>query len=82
MTQMKDVSDFNKLRVQLFIEAALPSRTLSEQHPLRVNRRKEVEVEAMFSPFMPALRRRARRIRLRRPAGCRIEPMPRMRWYS
>jgi hypothetical protein len=36
----------------------------------------------MFSPVMPALKRRARRMRLRRPAGYRIEPMPRMRWYS
>jgi len=36
----------------------------------------------MFSPFMPTLRQRARRMRLRRPAGCKIEPMPRMRWYS
>ena len=36
----------------------------------------------MFSPFMPALKRRARRLRHRRPAGYRIEPMPRMRWYS
>jgi len=53
-----------------------------EQYPLRLTKGRKVEVEAMFSPFMPALRRRARRIRLRRPAGCRIEPMPRMRWYS
>jgi hypothetical protein len=36
----------------------------------------------MFSPVMPALKRRARRMRLRRPVGHRIEPMPLMRWYS
>jgi len=35
----------------------------------------------MFSPFMPALKRRARRVRLPRPADYKIEPMPRMRWY-
>ena len=36
----------------------------------------------MFSPLMPALKRHARRLRVQRPAGQRIEPMPRMRWYS
>jgi len=36
----------------------------------------------MFSPVMPALKRHARRLRLRHPAGSRLEPMPRMRWYS
>jgi hypothetical protein len=41
MAQMTNVSELNKLRAQLFIEAVLPSRTLSEQHPLRLNKRKE-----------------------------------------
>ena len=29
-----------------------------------------------------ALTRRARRLRLPRPADYKLEPMPRMRWYS
>jgi len=40
------------------------------------------EVEAMFSPVLPALKQQARRLRARRPARHKIEPMPRMRWYS
>ncbi|MGN6176623.1 MAG: hypothetical protein ACTHPS_27275 [Streptosporangiaceae bacterium] len=40
-------------------------------------------MEAMFATVMPALKRRARRMGLqRRPVGCRIEPMPQVRWYS
>jgi len=31
---------------------------------------------------MPALKRHARRLRASRPAEHKIEPMPRMRWYS
>jgi len=31
---------------------------------------------------MPALKRHARRMGLRRPDGYKPEPMPRMRWYS
>jgi predicted SnoaL-like aldol condensation-catalyzing enzyme len=52
------------------------------QHLMRPKQKKERKVGAMFAPFIPALKRRARRIRLRRPAGCRIEPMPRMRWQT
>jgi len=36
----------------------------------------------MLSPIMPALKRRARRWGLQRPADYKIEPMPRMRWYT
>jgi hypothetical protein len=32
--------------------------------------------------LIAALPRRARRLRLRRPAEYKLEPMPRMRWYS
>lgn len=32
--------------------------------------------------LIPALTRRARRLRLPRPAEYKLEPMPRMRWYS
>jgi hypothetical protein len=32
--------------------------------------------------FTPALKRRARRLRLRHPAGYRPEPIPRIRWYT
>jgi hypothetical protein len=36
----------------------------------------------MFAPLMPALKRHARRLRAQRPAGHKIEQMPRMRWYT
>ena len=32
--------------------------------------------------LIPALTRRARRLHLPRRAGYKLEPMPRMRWYS
>jgi hypothetical protein len=52
------------------------------QHLLRRNKGRKAEVEAMFSPVVPALKRRAWRVPFRRPAGYQIEPMSRMRWYS
>jgi hypothetical protein len=37
----------------------------------------------MFSPLTPAaLKQRARRWGLQRPADYKIEPMPRMQWYT
>jgi hypothetical protein len=36
----------------------------------------------MSSPVMPALKQRARRWGLQRPADYKIEPMPRIRWYT